>query len=226
MQKILVIRFSSIGDIVLTSPVIRCIKQQLVHVELHFVTKEIFRPVLANNPYIDKLHSFKKDVSELYSVLAEEKYDFVVDLHKNLRSLRLKQKLNVKSYSFNKLNLKKFLAVNFKMKNVLPPVHIVERYFETVKELGIKSDGKGLDYYLNESEKINVTDFFFAGKATKFIALAIGGSYYTKKIPLAKLQEICLAAKLPLLLLGGKEDAALGEDLQKSFPAEPSHDGQ
>jgi len=54
--KFLIIRFSSIGDIVLTTPVIRCLKSQVEDSEVHFLTKQTFAPVLANNPYIDKLH--------------------------------------------------------------------------------------------------------------------------------------------------------------------------
>ena len=217
-KKILVIRFSSIGDIVLTTPVIRCLKQQLSGVEIHYVTKEIFSPVLHANPYLDKLITFKKDISEIYEQLQTEKYDVVIDLHKNLRSLRLKRKLKTKNYSFEKLNLQKFLAVNLKMINALPSKHIVERYLETLIPLGVKNDHKGLDYFLEMKDRIDVTNLFFNGKETKYIALVVGGSYYTKKIPSNKLYEICRTASLPLLILGGKDDALMGEELQKEFP--------
>lgn len=217
MQKILVIRFSSIGDIVLTTPVIRCLKQQLPSAEIHYVTKEVFGSVLNGNPYLDKLITFKKDVSEVYEILKAEKYDLVIDLHKNLRSLRLKQQLKTKSISFEKLNVRKFLAVRLKIIKALPQVHIVERYLETLKELGVKNDQKGLDYFLDAKDKIDVTNLFFNGKETKYIALVVGGSYYTKKIPLNKLREICRNSSLPLLLLGGKEDITIGEELQKEF---------
>ena len=99
IKKILIIRFSSIGDIVLTTPIIRCAKKQLIGTEIHFVTKEVFRNILSNNPNIDKLHTFKDDVSEIYEQLKSENFDVIIDLHKNLRSLRLKQKLKVKRLS-------------------------------------------------------------------------------------------------------------------------------
>ena len=219
MRKILIIRFSSIGDIVLTTPVIRCLKQQLQGVEIHFVTKEIFKPILDANPYLDKLHTFKKDVAEIYSDLINEKYDIVIDLHKNLRSLRLKQQLKTKNYSFNKINLQKFLAVNFKLIKTLPSQHIVDRYLETLSELGVKNDRKGLDYFLTESDKVNTQELFFNGVETKYIALVVGGSYYTKKIPLNKLKEICSNASLPVLVLGGKEDVTISNELKKEFPS-------
>ena len=219
MQKILVIRFSSIGDIVLTTPVLRCLKQQLAGATIHYVTKAVFAPVLNGNPYIDKMITFKKDISEIYAELQAENYDLVIDLHKNLRSLRLKQKLGVKSYAFKKLNVQKFLAVNLKMITALPPKHIVERYMETAAPLGVKNDNAGLDYFLDKKDRVDIANLFFNGKEAKFIALVIGGSYYTKKIPLIKLQEICRNASLPVLALGGKEDVTLGEALQKEFPS-------
>ncbi len=218
MKKILIIRFSSIGDIVLTTPVIRCAKKQLNGTEVHFVTKEAFKSVLIHNPNIDKLYTFKEDVSELYDQLKAENYDVLIDLHKNLRSLRLKQKLKVKSFSFNKLNIQKFLAVKLKQINKLPDIHIVDRYFETIAPIDVTNDSKGLDYFIHENEKVDVASLLPFNSQKKFIALVVGGSYYTKKIPLNKLAEICNTVKLPIIVLGGKEDKPIADELQKQFP--------
>ena len=217
-KKILIIRFSSIGDIVLTTPIIRCAKKQLKGTEIHFVTKEAFKSVLIHNPNIDKLYTFKEDVSELYDQLKVENYDVLIDLHKNLRSLRLKQKLKVKSFSFNKLNIQKFLAVKLKQINKLPAMHIVDRYFETIAPLGVKNDGEALDYFIHENEKVDVTSLLMSNSQKKYVALVVGGSYYTKKIPLNKLAEICNTVKLPIIVLGGKEDKVIADELQKKFP--------
>ncbi|MBA2613049.1 MAG: glycosyltransferase family 9 protein [Bacteroidetes bacterium] len=218
LKKILIIRFSSIGDIVLTTPIIRCAKKQLSSTEIHFVTKEAFKSVLVHNPNISKLYTFKEDISELYEQLKAEKYDVLIDLHKNLRSLRLKQKLKVKSFSFNKLNVEKFLAVRFKQINKLPAKHIVDRYFETIKPLGVKNDSKGLDYFIHSNDEVDTTILLLKQSQKKFIALVVGGSYYTKKIPLNKLVQICQSAPLPVILLGGKEDKLIADELQKQIP--------
>ena len=101
-MKVLVIRFSSIGDIVLTSPVVRCLKKQL-NAEVHYFTKKNFKDVLVNNPYIDKLHFLSDDFNADVKVLKAEQYDYIIDLHHNLRTLRFKQSLGVKAFSFNKL---------------------------------------------------------------------------------------------------------------------------
>lgn len=217
-KKILIIRFSSIGDIVLTTPVIRCVKKQFPEAEVHYVTKEVFKNILIHNPYIDKVHTFKEDISELYEPLKAENFDVVIDLHKNLRSLRLKQKLKAKNYSFDKLNLQKFLAVNFKQINKLPNKHIVDRYFDAVAPLGIKSDGKGLDHFIHQNDRVDVSSLLTDHLQKTFVALVVGGSYFTKKIPLNKLSEICKNSKLPIIVLGGKEDKPVGDELQNQFP--------
>jgi ADP-heptose:LPS heptosyltransferase len=210
--KVLVIRFSSIGDIVLTTPVLRCIKQQLKDVELHFITKQQFISVIENNPYVDKFHTINQSLAEIIPQLKKENYDYIIDLHHNARTLKLKLALGKKSFSFNKLNWEKFLIVNFK-KNKLPQKHIVDRYFEAAANIGVKNDGKGLDYYIDEKDEIDIVSSLPAMFHNDYNALVVGGSYFTKQIPLNKLKEICSTSSLPLILLGGKEDAAIAEQV-------------
>ena len=111
-MKVLVLRFSSIGDIVLITPVLRCLKQQL-GAEVHVLTKHSFSAVLEANPYTDRLWTFEKEVTECLPVLKQEQYDLVLDLHHNLRSLRVKLALRRPSRTFDKLNFKKWLLVRF-----------------------------------------------------------------------------------------------------------------
>ena len=122
-MKILIIRFSSIGDIVLTTPVIRVLKSQIDHVQIHYATKRQYQGMLMENPYVDKVHVLDKSLFELIRQLKAEHFDYVVDLHNNLRTRIIKLRLGVKSYSFDKLNWEKWLMVNFKINN-LPSKHI------------------------------------------------------------------------------------------------------
>lgn len=210
--KILVIRFSSIGDIVLTSPVLRCIKTQLSEVELHYLTKRSFASVLSANPHIDKLHFFEKSLSDCIKELKSENFNYVIDLHHNLRTLVIKSTLGVKSSSFDKLNLQKWLLVNFK-KNVLPPVHIVDRYLQTVEFLGVKNDNLGLEFFLQkEYNLINM----LPESHQKYIAVVIGAQHGTKRLPEEKLTKLCQKLDYPLILLGGPEDAERGERIAQA----------
>jgi ADP-heptose:LPS heptosyltransferase len=222
-KKILVIRFSSIGDIVLTTPVVRCLKKQL-GAEVHFLTKKGFEKILLNNPNMDRVFSIEKKVSEIIESLKAEHYDYVIDLHNNIRSWQVKNALGVKSYSFDKLNFEKWLMVNLKI-NRLPHTHIIDRYLATVKDLGIVNDGQGLDYFIPEEDDIDVAQFirenfiqelppqYFDQSDTNklpYLAFAIGAAHATKRLPIEKIVEICDGLNLPVLLLGGKEDIAAG----------------
>jgi ADP-heptose:LPS heptosyltransferase len=210
--RILIVRFSSIGDIVLTTPVIRCLKSQLPNVEIHYLTKHSFREILQSNPYIDKLHLLDENLEEVIINLKKENFDYIIDLHHNLRTLKLKRALkNVKAYSFNKLNVRKYLLTAFKI-NLMPDVHIVDRYMETVKPLGVINDGKGLDYFIPEKDVVPDNDIP-ASHILGYFGLVIGAAHNTKKLPLHKLQDLCSKINHPIILLGGPEDRKTGDEI-------------
>jgi ADP-heptose:LPS heptosyltransferase len=212
MPKFLVIRFSSIGDIVLTSPVVRCIKNQVAGAEIHYVTKRAFRQIVGNNPNISKVISFEKEIDEVVDELKKEHYDFVIDLHNNLRSTRLKRKLGRPSAAFPKLNVKKFLLTFFKI-NRLPDLHVVDRYFKAVEELGVKNDGMGISYFIPEQDEVKPTDFGVSGS---YIVYATGAQFATKKMPAGKISELLKKINSTVVLLGGEADFDEGEQIAKS----------
>lgn len=215
-MKILIIRFSSIGDIVLTTPIIRCIKQQIQGAEVHYITKQKFSSVISSNPYIDKLYTINDSTSEIIDLLKKENYDYVIDLHHNVRTLKLKLALGKKSFSFRKLNWEKMLMVYFKI-NKLPKLHIVDRYFETLNSIGVTNDHKGLDYFIPEKDIVNIILYLPTQFQNGYEVLVVGGSYYTKQIPINKLKQICEHSLKPLILLGGKEDAVIAEEVYQAF---------
>lgn len=208
MPKFLILRFSSIGDIVLTTPVVRCLKQQVPGAEIHYLSRKSFEPVLRHNPFIDRLWLFDTSPGELARELKEEKYDAVIDLHHNIRTLQLKWSLNRPAFSFNKLNLEKWLRVNLRWDR-LPDVHIVDRYLKTVSSWGVLNDGKGLDYGISDSDRV-VLDRLPESHRNGFVAVAIGAQHATKRLPTEKLIGICRKVTRPIILLGGKEDERIG----------------
>jgi ADP-heptose:LPS heptosyltransferase len=177
------------------------------NVEIHYLTKKSFEPILIANPYIHHIHLLDNNLSNTLENLKKLEFDFVIDLHKNLRSKRVKNAIRtkkIKTYSFPKLNFKKWLYVNFKM-DVMPDKSIVERYFEAVKPLGIHNDGQGLDYFIPEKDKTDHKDIPMSHWAG-YVAFVIGGSFATKKLPIERWKEICALTPIPIILLGGKED--------------------
>jgi ADP-heptose:LPS heptosyltransferase len=212
--KFLIIRFSSIGDIVLTTPVIRNLKQQGQHAEVHFLTKLQYRPILENNPYIDKVHVLDKSFNDMILQLRREHFHYVIDLHNNLRTALVKLRLHTVSFSFNKLNLEKWLMVNFK-KNKLPAIHIVDRYMETIRFFIDSNDQKGLDFFIPEQDEVGI-DAFPENFRNGFIAFAIGAQHTTKRLPEVKLMAICKSFEKPVILLGDKNDSPIAENVQKA----------
>lgn len=216
-MKFLIIRFSSIGDIVLTTPVIRCLKKQVPDAEVHFLTKAAFRSMMESNPYIDKIHILAESFELMLHELKTEEYDCIIDLHHNLRTLRIKRFLkNVKAYSFNKLNLQKYLLTSLKI-NLLPDKHIVDRNLETLSAFGVKDDGMGLDYFIPAREAVKNEDLP-TSHLHGYIAIAIGAALATKKLPLHKIKSLCTAIDHPVILLGGKEDYEDGKAISAVDP--------
>lgn len=209
-NKFLIIRFSSIGDIVLTTPVIRCLHNQMPDAEIHFLTKKEFKGIVENNPYINKVMLLEDSFDEMLANLEKENYDYIIDLHHNLRTLRIKKQLKkAKAFSFNKLNIEKFIYTNFKI-NTLPKIHIVDRNLATLESFGIKNDGMGLDYFIPERDKVKKDDIPTSHQLG-YIGIVIGAALATKKMPLQKLIDLCAAIKHPVVLLGGKEDYENGK---------------
>jgi len=214
-MKILIIRFSSIGDIVLTTPVVRVLKTQLDNPEIHYATKKQFAGLLTENPYVDKVHILDAKLWPLIKTLREEKFDCIVDLHNNLRTRIIKLSMNVKAYSFDKLNWEKWLLVNLKI-NRLPSLHIVDRYLAAAIPLGIKNDSLGLDYFIPQQDEVPI-EWIPLTHRNGYVAYAIGGQHGTKKLPVKRMIELCDKINRPIILLGGKEDFSDGEQVRLFF---------
>lgn len=206
-MKVLVLRFSSIGDIVLTSPVLRCVKQQVPGAELHMATKGAFADLVAHSPYVDRVHHLEDDLKDLVRRLKAEGFDEVIDLHNNLRTARIKRALGVPAHAFPKRNIEKWLLVNFK-RNSMPQEHIVDRYMSTVAHMGVKNDGQGLDLFIPSDRKVDLVTFPEAHRSG-YTAIAIGAAHATKRLPEHKLIELVGLVQGPVVLIGGSEDRAV-----------------
>lgn len=209
--KFLIIRLSSIGDIVLTTPVVRCLSQQVEGAEIHYLVKKSFAPALANNPYIHKLHLFDGNLRLCIDELKDEGFDYIIDLHRNLRSFIIKRRLGVMSFSFDKLNFRKWLFTQFKI-NLLPDIHIVDRYLRTLRLFDVVNDGQGLDFFVSLAAREAVNQLppdFRSG----YIALVAGAKHSTKQLPVDRLVALCNTLPKPVVLLGGPDDVALSHQI-------------
>mgnify|MGYP006268068357 FL=1 len=210
-MRLLIIRLSSIGDIVFTTAAIRCAKEQIPGVEIHFLTKKSLKAVTEANPYIDHFHYHDKNLAATIAELKAVGFDKVIDLHHNFRTFRIKKALGIPSHTYKKLSLQKWILTRFGI-NLLPDTHIVERSLDPLKELGVQNDGKGMDYFIPATISLKSNDIPTSHQAG-YIALVIGASYSTKRMPVEQLKELCALIPVPIILIGGKEDTIEGEEV-------------
>jgi len=215
LDKILIIRLSSLGDILLTTPLIRSIKQKNPSVQLDFVVREEFFELLQNNPNIRNIYKYtnhKFITHTLFNSLLSENFDLAIDLQNNLRSREIVRPLNSKILRFEKNNLYKFLLVHFKINKLKNTPQIPVRYAKASE--GIELDNEGLDFYTD-----NQPDSRF-NKSEKYIGICPGAKHFTKRWP--KEYFIELGRKLESLgykvvLFGGLEEAPICHEIVSSL---------
>ena len=198
--KILVIRLSAMGDIVLTTPVIRALNQQL-KAKIDFLTKPQYVSLLEGNTYINRIFSLNDKVD----FLQKNKYDYVVDLQNNLRSWKIRNKIQTKSFVFNKKSLMRYLLIYFGID--LLKNHVVDRYFATVASLNVVNDNQGLDFNVSSSIKPEFNT------SQSYIAWCIGGTHNPKKLSAKQITQVVSKLKIPVVLLGGNNDLDIAEEI-------------
>jgi ADP-heptose:LPS heptosyltransferase len=162
------------------------------------------------------MHYLHDNLDQVIDDLKKEDFDYIIDLHHNLRTLKVKKALGKQAFSFDKLNVRKWLLTALKI-NTLPDVHIVDRYMQTVSQFGVKNDGRGLDYFIPDNEHVKEEDIP-ASHLAGYIGLVIGGAHNTKKYPLHKWKQFCERFDHPVMLLGGKEDRGFGDEIAAVDP--------
>lgn len=210
-MKVLVIRFSSIGDIIMTTPVLRCLRQQLPECELHFATKEQYRDLISANPHVNKTHLLKDSLRALIGDLRTERFDVIVDLHNSMRSRWVRKRVRGRKLVVNKLNFRKWKMV--RLKNIRGPLrHFSDRCLDAVAALGITNDGHGLEFFIPQEGHVDLNSLP-ATHRSGYVAIGIGARHNTKKLPVEKLVAICNTLHQPVILLGDKHDTPAAEEI-------------
>ncbi len=175
-KKILIIRLSSLGDVVLTTPIVRSLKKRFPNSEIDFLVKPQYADVIRYNPYLSNIYNYS-DIGNIITKLKQSRYDLIIDLQNNLRSKKVTYHLKSNVYRFKKPIIKKFLLVNFKINLFNETTTIVERYTRVIP--GLKLDDEGLEIYIPE-EIIKESNNFFNEK-TSVIGLCPGSRHFTKR---------------------------------------------
>jgi len=190
-RRLLIIRLSSIGDVVLTTPVIRTLHKQYPDIKIDYLIKEQFKDLIAYHPALDTIRTIPKDFSfkqlvDLHKQLQSSgKYDFILDLHDNLRSRVLTLRGNLPYRRYNKHRFYRWLYVYWKIPTSAIEPYITDRYFEAARPLGISDDGEGLDFYFPDDFKFATSSLAAQAKsfgdAEQPITMAPGAAWPTKQ---------------------------------------------
>ncbi len=207
-MKILVIRFSAIGDVLLTFPVVEALQHKYPSAEIHFLTKPSNKAVLELLSSEVHPRFLQESLVQTAKQLRGERYDLVIDLHNNLRTFLLQALLMKGSWKrFRKLNFQKWLLTSFKW-NTLPKVHVVDRYAQAALV-------NPTNVTLAVSDTINGMELL----PSKYVAWVLGATFSTKQFPLSKLIETIERLDMPIVLLGGEKENPLASSLQAHFPS-------
>jgi lipopolysaccharide heptosyltransferase II len=222
--RILAIRFSSIGDILLTTPLLRAIRARHPAAHLALLTKKGFTPLVSDNPRVTEVIGLTsgQPLEQLAASLRERKFSHILDLHGSLRSRALRFLVPARWSGYRNHRVAREILIRYK-KNVYPrDVPVPERYFDAARELEVTPDGEPPEFFFSASARGEADEWLRASGLTgerEPIALAPGAAHNTKRWPLEYWQD--LAAKLtgqgdPVVTVGGPEDVTHGETIAKA----------
>lgn len=229
IKKILILRLSSIGDILLSTPLLRVLRNRFTAAKIDFVVKSQFVDLLSTNTHLDHLYALdtqkgRSGLQQLRKDLRENDYDLVVDIHNNFRSNYLRRFKNARIVTLRKYRLRRLLLVAFGLNvyRTIRPVH--QRYIDAVAEFGVSDDGLGLEFFPDADIQIQIDEKLRnygrqSGQLT--ICIAPGASKTTKRWPVDRFAAVCkqLVSQLDaqILLLGDAQDAELTAIIVKTL---------
>lgn len=216
LKKILIIRLSSLGDILLTTPFIRSIKNQFPEIKIDFILRKEYSDALKLNPYLNKVFTYsriEKDNLQTFEEIKKSGYDLVIDLQNNLRSKKIISLIKSQSVSFSKNGLHKFLLVNFKINKLKDAPQIPIRYAKTI--LNFKLDEKGIDLIIDRKSADISSD------KNNLIGFCPGARHFTKRWPkeyFIELGKLFSKKGYQVVLFGGRSDKGLCKGLAAEIP--------
>ena len=215
LKSLLIIRLSSLGEILLTTPLLRSIKKQYPHLKISFLVKKQYEDALKLNPHITELFLYepqKEKLADVIQVLKKKKFDLVLDLQNNFRSKQIINVIDAETFKFDKRSVDKFLLVNFKINRLEDAPPIPERYALTLP--GLKLDREGLELHTKNSISLLLNE------KEKLIGMAPGARHFTKRWPkeyFVYLGKLLLKAGYITVLFGGKDDIQLCGEISRNI---------
>lgn len=211
VKKILIIRLSSLGDILLTTPLLRSLKEMYPNISIDIILREGSEVLLINNQNVDKIFKYadsKLEKQILFNSIIAQNYEMVIDLQNNFRTRELTGILKCPVFKLKKRHIDKFLFVYFKINNLKDAPPIPVRYANAFDIFEL--DNYGLDFttYNKPNDQLQ--------SGEKFVGLCPGAKHYTKRWPkgyYTELGTLLESNKYKVVLLGGKDDKDLCNEI-------------
>jgi lipopolysaccharide heptosyltransferase II len=219
--NVLAVRFSSIGDILLTTPLLRAIRHSHPGARVTVVTKRAYLPLLSHNPHVHRVIGLApgRSLTSLATELRGDQYTDLLDLHDNLRSRILRLLVPGRWRSYPKHRLARWLLVHAKRNRYRDRRPVPERYFSAARHLQVVPDGAPPEFFIGREAIEEATAWLGSAglaSAAKIVALAPGAAHATKRWPLEHWRALIdrvVADGLPIMILGGPDDAGIAAEL-------------
>ncbi len=215
LKKVLIIRLSSLGDILLSTPLIRTLKEKYPQIEIDFLLKERYKDVLVQNPYLNHIYEYpvnNDELTKLIEYLKNQNYDLALDLQNNFRSKRINSSIKVPKLKFRKKDLEKMLLVHLKINKLTGTPPIPVRYSKVLNEFQL--DNNGLDLFTNKKPSNLFKD------DQKYIGFCPGSRHFTKMWPkeyYIRLGNILKNEKYNIALFGGQDDFDICKEISSQI---------
>jgi len=214
-NKILIIRLSSLGDILLTTPLLRTLKNKFPKSIIDFLLREQYIDAIVNNPHINSIIPISRNYKhrELKKKILENSYDLIIDLQNNFRSRKILSGTASEVVRFHKPWFKKFVLVKLKLNLFKEIIPIPVRYAKSIPEFSL--DDNGLEIYTNLE---NGTDL---SKNENYIGFCPGSRHKTKMWPeeyFIKLGKLLTDSGKKVMLFGGRDDLEVCKKISESIP--------
>jgi len=204
VNELLIVRLSSLGDILLTTPLIRSIKQKHPAVKIDFVLREEYQDLLKLNPHVENVFLYpsnKKKIKLLKENICNNNYDLILDLQNNIRSSGLLRCYGNSVVGFKKKHFDKFLLVNFKINRLKDSMHVPKRYASTLKNFEL--DEKGPELITDKPANSAILNI------DNMIGICPGSKHFTKMWPeenYIQLGKLLERNGYTVVLFGGQDD--------------------
>ena len=213
--SILILRLSSLGDVVLTTPLIQELRKRYPESRIDLVIAREYESLVSVLPGLNDVHIYSKKTGlrglrSLRRELLKERYDYVLDLHNVLRTRILRRALGKHTSVIDKRTLKRWLLVRFKYDLLGSAPDVIGRYFETARDLSVLDERRGPQLAVRHD------------RDPKRIAIAPGARHWNKRWPAEYYSQLCeelLDAGYNITFYGTLTEQALIEEIRKKLPA-------